>query len=97
MLDGRHDIVSVQAGDRVGSGTGSGTVRHRHLLPVTGHRIGTEATGSGWPWWTCWRPGRWWTAPGTRCRVTTTRGEERRVLVLDATDAGYRISAIEPG
>ena len=34
---------------------------------------------------------------GQQVSTTAARGEQRRVLVLAATDAGYRISAIEPG
>jgi hypothetical protein len=34
---------------------------------------------------------------GRQVAATAARGEQRRVLVLAATDAGYRISAIEPG
>ncbi|HEY5880523.1 MAG TPA: protein kinase [Nakamurella sp.] len=34
---------------------------------------------------------------GQQVAATVARGEQRRVLVLDATDAGYRISAIGPG
>lgn len=34
---------------------------------------------------------------GRQVATTGARGEQRRVLVLAATDAGYRISAIEPG
>ena len=34
---------------------------------------------------------------GRQVGATAARGEQRRILVLAATDAGYRISAIDPG
>jgi hypothetical protein len=34
---------------------------------------------------------------GRQVAATGARGAQRRVLVLAATDVGYRISAIEPG
>jgi hypothetical protein len=36
-------------------------------------------------------------AAGQQVGVTAGRSAERRVLVLSATDSGYRISGVEPG
>jgi hypothetical protein len=97
VLDGRHDIVNVQVLDGAGSdtgsdtdtGSGSGSDSGSVSGSVSGRiRVAVVDTLAARP-----------VVDGTgqQVSITTARGAERRVLVLDATDAGYRISSIEPG
>ena len=81
VVDGYHDIVSVS----VLGGAGAGSSADATADPVRVAVVDTLAA----------RP----VVDGAGQQVSTTaaRGEQRRVLVLAATDAGYRISAIEPG
>ncbi|WP_395725547.1 protein kinase domain-containing protein [Nakamurella sp.] len=73
VVDGRHDLVSVEVLDPDGTdGTRLAVVDLLAARPVL--------DGSG-----------------RQVAATTGRGEQRRVLVLAATDDGYRIRAIEPG
>jgi len=72
VLDGRHDVVSVQVLEQSGGSTTVAVVDTLAARPVVD-------------------------SAGRQVAATAARGEQRRVLVLDATDAGYRISAIGPG
>jgi hypothetical protein len=75
VVDGRHEIVSVQVLAEADGDAGQtrvavvDTLAARPVVDGAGQQVAT----------------------------TTARGEQRRVLVLDVTEAGYRISAIEPG
>jgi hypothetical protein len=87
VLDGRHDIVSVRVLDDAGSDTDSDTGSDNgsdsgRIRVAVVDTLAARPVVDG---------------TGQQVSITTTRGAERRVLVLDATDAGYRISSIEPG
>lgn len=84
VVDGRHDVLSVEVveGDPARDGpSGAGAAAPDVRLAV----VDTLAA----------RP----VLDGTGRQVGTTaaRGEQRRILVVTATDAGYRISAVQPG
>ncbi len=83
VVDGYHDIVSVSV--LAGAEAGAGSSADAATDPVRVAVVDTLAA----------RP----VVDGAGQQVSTTaaRGEQRRVLLLTATDAGYRISAIEPG
>jgi len=73
VVDGRHDIVSVQV---LGAAQAGGT--RVAVVDTLAARSVVDSAGG-------------------QVATTSPRGEQRRVLVLTNTDAGYRISAIEPG
>ena len=73
VVDGRHDIVSVQV---LGAAQAGGT--RVAVVDTLAARSVVDGAGG-------------------QVATTTPRGEQRRVLVLTDTGAGYRISAIEPG
>lgn len=74
VVDGSHDIVSVQV---LESG-GDPQVTRLAVVDTLAARPVVDVQGQ-------------------QVAATAARGEQRRVLVLTATEAGYRISAIEPG
>ncbi len=77
VLDGRHDIVSVQVVTEPGAASGIDRTTLAVVDTLPAHPVVDRA--------------------GQAVATTAARGEQRRVIVLAATDAGYRISAIEPG
>ena len=82
MVDGRHDVLSVELLD---GGAGADRPAGEGVVGVRLAVVDTLAA----------RP----VLDGTGRQVGSTpaRGAQRRILVLAATDAGYRISAVQPG
>lgn len=82
VVDGRHDVLSVELLDG-----GAGADRPAGE-GVAGVRLAVVDTLAARP-----------VLDGTGRQVGSTpaRGAQRRILVLAATDAGYRISAVQPG
>lgn len=84
VVDGRHDVVSVEVLDDEplpDPPAGEGAATADIRLAVVDTLTARPVLDG----------------TGRQVGATTARGQERRILVLAATGAGYRISAVQPG